>query len=218
MHVAGIPVNHEAWIEIEDGKVVVYWGHFPRVDGVLETHVIRDCSVCSSESCRHILLKRGSCSRGECLYTAVKDGFEDVIVVYERSIVKSNGVWFSGFDGLDAYAAFGGFEEARRVFGVARLCLGACKPVGHVLDLAVVEGFLRVYSLGSRVEAELKILDASGNVMFEGKGGEVRLPDNAYLVVAKRRVDVLGSRFNGYLLVATLTLASGTRSGVGSRG
>ncbi|WP_048191378.1 hypothetical protein [Pyrolobus fumarii] len=46
-------VNHEAWLEPLGSRLVARWGHYPRIDGRLDPHVVTNIMVVGEEGVRY---------------------------------------------------------------------------------------------------------------------------------------------------------------------
>ncbi len=149
-----VSVNHEAWIEPSERGLLVRWGHYPRVDGRLDPHVVRSVVVIGEERYIPVLFVHEK----EALRLVWRGGAAHAAVLwYTRGpFTKIRGEWVYG-DGCSVERVYGERGESMVIEGFAvyaksprhlnlSLLPSAAKPV-----LDAEGGGLRVGGRGVRV-------------------------------------------------------------------
>ncbi len=198
-------VNHEAWIELGDGRAYLKWGHFPEIDGKLDPLSITRAFAVANGFTKPVVVgmdKDSSAKGGIFLEFEEADA---LAVEYDKGIytLTSDGKWIFGRSVPPKYSV----EEVRHILGFAKAYLSDdVRPLGlefelmpdNIDDEVVVEILFR----GKPVEGKIKLRNSEGS--FEFNAGDV--------VKLAKGVNVLSARFVdevGYVkrsMVTTLTV------------
>jgi len=206
-----IPVNHEAWLEYVEGRLLVYWGHYPRVDGTIEAHAVTEALVVEEPGStpKPLALRRvkEGCPRGPCLEARVSRQPALALVAYQRRATKAGGAWYTGLDALTARAAGLEPEESLLITGLAKLCTTpGCPATGHPLDAAISDGRATILAYDTPTKAHVTIYSRGGDKLLETEAAELQLPPNTYVIVAKRDIPTTSTRHTTHRMIAVITL------------
>ncbi len=191
-------VNHEVWFEPYNGRIVLKWGHYPRVDGKFDPLCITRAFALADGKVTPVFVG---------LDKSTKDGlfveFEEanaLAIEYDRGLysLTSDGKWIFGRNVPAKYSV----EEVRHVLGFAKIHLDSdVKPLGLELEIAL-NGGVEVLFRGELIDAKVKLRNSKDSFELEA-GDKVEFADGVN-VLSARFVDDLG--FVRRSLVTTLTV------------
>ncbi|UXD22872.1 hypothetical protein IPA_09110 [Ignicoccus pacificus DSM 13166] len=198
-------VNHEAWFEVEQGRLYVKWGHYPKTDGKIDFCIIKNVEV---DGKRGIIgISKDSSARGALFLEPFPSSY--ALLEYDKGIFTKtkDGKWLP-MDSDEARALGFDVEKSYRIIGRAIMFFSDPKPLGKGLELIpsvpnaklCQEVEVKVFEDGEPAEADITISYLDGKEEL-GKRSQVRVPVRNKIVVVKAVIENEGVRE-----VSTLTL------------
>ncbi len=196
-------VNHEAWIEISNGRAYLKWGHYPKTDGKIDPKLIRRASVIDSDGREHALAigsDKDSTSKESLFleFDAEKDG--TIAVEYDRGIysLTEDNKWVFG---EKSYVASLGYavKEARLICGFAKSYIAKRERTdAPIFEFDIVPEVVKKFEDGDKIgvniffrnkptEAKLNLKNIRGHKAIEAENGyaEIELVRGLNLISAK---------------------------------
>jgi len=188
-------VNHEAWIEVEDGKGYLKWGHYPEVDGKLDPQSIVRAFAVAGDRILPVFIG----IEKESLLLEFEEA-EVLVVEWDRGIyaLTEDNKWFYR-------RAPGKVKERRWILGFAKVYLSDnIKPVGTELEIIPNGNKIEVLFRGKPINCKIKVRNSKGTFEFNS-GEEIELAEGIN-VISARYIDELTVGADKRNLVATLTI------------
>jgi uncharacterized GH25 family protein len=193
-------VNHEVWIEVDESRAYLKWGHYPEVDGKLDPQsVVRAFAVAGNEVLPVVVGSDKTASEKGGLFLEF-DRADVLAVEYDRGVysLTEDKKWIFG----KAPAKYK-VKETRRILGFAKIYLhGDPKPIGLELELLpdkinAEEGdTVRVQILfrGKPIAGKIKVRNSRGvfEVDASEDGADVELAKGVNVLTARHVVEGIG--------------------------
>ena len=202
-------VNHEAWIEVDDDRAYVMWGHYPKIDGKLDPSRIR--RAFAVYECRFLPVVIGrdkEASRRGGLFLEFEKA-DALAIEYDAGIytLTEDNKWIFGKVSDPRYKV----KETRWILGFASVHLRNPKPLGLELEIVpsdVKEKVVEVELLfrGKPISGNLKVSNFEGSFEVEINGKAEIEVARGVNVISARYIDELAFGVDKRHLVTTLTI------------
>ncbi len=200
-------VNHEAWIEIGNGRAYLKWGHYPEVDGKLDPLSITRAFAVAEGTAKPVIVGMDKDSSAKGGLFLEFDEADAVAVEYDRGVytLTEDGKWIFGRSVPPKYSV----KEVRRILGFAKVYLDDnIVPLGLELELMPDrigdEMTVQILFRGKPVAGKVRLRNSDGSFEFDAdEGAKLKLAEGVN-VISARYVDELG--FVKRSMVTTLTI------------
>ncbi len=198
-------VNHEAWFEVDQGRLYVKWGHYPKTDGKIDFCIIKNVEV---DGKRGIVGINKESSAREALFV---EPFPSsyALLEYDKGVFTKtkDGKWLPLSERETRALGFD-VEKSYRIIGRSIIFFSDPKPLGRGLELIpsvprarlCQEVEVKVIKDGKPAEATITISYLDGKEEL-GKTSHFIVPIRNKIVVVKAVMEN-----NEVREVSTLTL------------
>jgi hypothetical protein len=207
-------INHEAWIELDNGRAYLKWGHYPEVDGKLDPQsIIRAFAIVGRRVLPVVIgMDKESSAKGALFLEFEK---ADVLAVeYSRGVytLTEDKKWIFGRNVPAKYDV----KETRLILGFAKMHLSdEAELIGLELELLSDKVKTRkdekinvqLFFRGEPVKGKIKVRNAKGvsEIDIEEDGCDIVLA-RGINVISARYIDETAVGVDKRSLVTTLTI------------